>query len=275
MKERLTKDSEGGLKDAYENLFLELVLKWITVTGPTESFVESVWTTIAYSENISSAMTDDLTQHVKNNVYHHNGLLKKYYNYHYQLDSLENIECSSISYKFHTFKLREFSIMDLFERVEVVGYAVIDLPLRESGKCTDHEFTDVGFGGCRRTRQYYTLAVEDGYYTIRPSTTEEVHKQICTECDDLSQCRLNCRIPEHPVVYYYAMISDNKPYNNKQQRKWHHISIFLDKKEAVYKIITDNNKHLVMRSSDLTRAGKSLINLYTGIMFNVITLGTY
>ena len=75
MKERLTKDSEGGLKDAYENLFLELVLKWITVTGPTESFVESVWTTIAYSENISSAMTDDLTQHVKNNVYHHNGLL--------------------------------------------------------------------------------------------------------------------------------------------------------------------------------------------------------
>jgi len=283
MKDFVTKDLDDG--KFYQNHFLELVLEWIKNIEPSDSVVDSVWSSVAYmhlSEQRLTATANDMIVELTrelSRVYRH----RLVYWRRFKLSTDNPWINSKAMYSYKTIKLTEYDYLSLFERVNEVGHAVIDLPHPHADEeesslspCSIRRTINDGWINHQRSKQYFTLALESGYYVIRASTIEEVHEHCIRDCEDMTQCCTNLGIPKNPVVFYYAMLpgKTRDPWFAGGANDWHfyHCSLFFNKKEAVDQIIEKRTSFIKSKVQAGEYGLYDMIDSMKGIRFRVITL---
>lgn len=208
-------------KETIEPLFLELVLKWVEVTEPSDDVIESLWKSVAYSESRFLGCSASMMRMFCNLIDNTSERLN--------LGEPPNHDHTSYSNAVHNIVINQ--PLELFQRVNNIGHAVLTLPFSrpEFHKCVEIMPHPPVF-------QFYTLALESGYYVIRNSTLEECHGQCICDCQDKKMCPLNGHINKKaPVLFYlvFATLFESDDFDITIRRKSQHLSLFLNTKKGV------------------------------------------
>lgn len=221
MKELVTKDRLDGHQ--YEPHFIDLLIKWVETTKPSESVIASIWDTIVLDQTCYSQCPDNINTSMETMPYEMylvmNNLRDCLITNPNVVDqealhkAIRQVPVSDFPVKYHGHYIRMASSrtkslnmpLALFKEVTDVGHVVLDkvwcdvregLTLDEEGNLTGDQ-SPCTHCTCRDSWCFLTLAIESGYYVIRNSTKEE--------CREL--CKNECFLKHEQIkpVIFYAM----------------------------------------------------------------------
>lgn len=167
----------------YNPHFVDLILKWIELTKPSFSDVESVWKTVSKNGGFRSCW--NLNYDFKGYIIGNYGKDLQYFRDNHFLSA------GSASYM-----LWSYNPVEMFEKVNQTGHFVIP--------CCNSDCQITNCPEFEKCQQYFTLTVEYGYYVIRDSTVLECH-EMCTldNCNDAATCPTTRHTHKNSVLFYW------------------------------------------------------------------------